>query len=207
QPLMDAADRFRAAFAPVPAVEEQIEIELVAADIVGERRRRTVPGRPDRALVVGALRDLDESPLRPVHLLAVRVLRERHAHERAVRRVAPAVIRALELHGVALVVAADLHPAMAARIQKDANTAGAIAAEDHRLLAHRRDEVVVGLGNLALVADEQPRPREDLLLLLTIDLFVDEDLAADDPAVDVDEILQVVHFGLFSRISSYGAAK
>src|SRR5262249_2261435 len=58
QPLVDAADHLGAALAPVPRVEEEIEVELVAADVVEERRCRLVPGGPDRALVVDHLRDL-----------------------------------------------------------------------------------------------------------------------------------------------------
>ena len=60
---------------------------------------------------------------RPVELRAVGVLREGHAHQRAVGRVAPAVVGAHELDGVALVVAADLHAAVAARVQEDVDAA------------------------------------------------------------------------------------
>src|SRR5262249_52307102 len=77
QPLVDAADGLRPTLASVPAVEQEIEVELVAADVVQERRARAVPGRPDRTLVAGALGDLDESPARAIQLLAVRVFRER----------------------------------------------------------------------------------------------------------------------------------
>ena len=44
--------------------------------------------------------------------------------------------------------------------------AGAVAAQDHRLLAHARDEEVAGVGDLAFVPDEQPGAGEDALLLL-----------------------------------------
>src|SRR5262249_58577269 len=186
QPLVDAADRLGATLASVPAVEQEIEIELVAADVGQERRRRAVPGRPDRALVVGALGDLDESPSRAVELLAVCVFRERHADQGAVGAVAPAVVRALELDRVALVVPAHLHAAMPARVEEDANAPRAIAAEDDRLLAHRRGEIVAGLRDLALVTEEEPGAGEDALELLAVDLVADEDLAADHPALDVD---------------------
>src|SRR4029453_7549434 len=190
EPLVDPADRLRAALAAIPRVEEEVEVELVATDVLGELRSRGVPGGPDRALVVLHPRDLDEPPAAPVELGAVGVLRERHAHQRAVGRVAPAVIRALELHRVALVVAAHLHAPVPARIQEHANPSGAVAAEDDRLLAHARREEVARLRDLALVADEEPGAREDALLLLSVDLVAHEDLAADDAALDVDQVLQ-----------------
>src|SRR5206468_8652506 len=133
EPLVDSADRLGPALAAVPRVEEEVEIELVAADVFRERWRRRVPGGPDRALVVLHPRDLDEPPPAPVELRAVGVLGERHADERAVGRVAPAVIRALELDGVALIVAADLHAAVPAGIQEHANPPRPVAAEDDRL--------------------------------------------------------------------------
>ena len=75
QPLVDAADHLGAALAPVPGVEQQIEVELVAADVVEERRGAGVPRRPDRALVVLQLGDLDQPPLAAIELRAVGVLR------------------------------------------------------------------------------------------------------------------------------------
>ena|SRR6516225_5844069 len=65
--------------------------------------------------------------------------------------------------------------------------AGAIAAEDHRLLAHARDEEIARIGNLAFVPDEQPGTGEDALLLLGIDVVVDEDLAAYLAGCKIDE--------------------
>src|SRR5262249_37333285 len=99
EPLVNAADRLGAALAAVPRVEQEIEVELVAPEVVGERRGRGVPRRPDRALVVLHPGDFDEPPLAPVELGAVGVPGKRHAHERAVGAVAPAVVRALELDG------------------------------------------------------------------------------------------------------------
>ena len=191
-PLVDPPDHLGTALPPVPRVEEEIEVELVAAEVVEERWRPAVPGRPDRPLVVHHLGDLDEAPLAPVELLTVGVLREGHAHQRPVRPVAPPVVRAQELHGVALVVAADLHATVPAGIQEDTDPPGAVAAEDDRLLAHRRHGVVARLEDLALVADEEPGPGEDLLQLLPVDLLAHEDLPADDPGVHVDQRLQIL---------------
>src|SRR4030095_2026905 len=186
EPLMHAADHLGAALATVPGVEEQVEVELVAAEIVEEGRSGGVPRRPDRTFVILQLGDLDQPPLAAIELRAIRVLEERHAHQRAVRRVAPAVVGAHELDRVALVVAADLHPAMAAGIQEDPDPPRPVATEDDRLLAHGRHEEVPGAWDLALVTDEEPGPDEDLFLLLSVDLLVHEDLAADHSIVDVD---------------------
>ena len=136
EPLVDSADRLRAAFAPVPRVEEEVEIELVAAEVFEERGGRRVPRGPDRTLVVLHPGDLDEPPLAPVELRAVGVLGERYAHQRSVGPVAPAVVGALELDRVALVVPAHLHAAVPARIEEDADPSRAVAAHDDRLLAH-----------------------------------------------------------------------
>src|SRR5206468_448506 len=190
EPLVDAADRLGSALAPVPGVEKEIEIELVAAQVFGEGRSGRVPRRPDRALVVLHPRDLDQPPLAPVELRAVRILRERHADEHAVGSIAPAVVRALELDRVALVVTAHLHAAVPARVEKDAEPPRAVAAQDDRFLAHRRAEIVTRLRDLALVTDEEPGAGEDPLELLPVDLLAHEDLAADDPALDVDQALQ-----------------
>src|SRR4030095_13341444 len=73
QPLVDAADDLGAALAAVPGVEQQVEVELVASEVLEEGRGIGVPARPDRALVVLQLGHLDEPPLAPVELLAVGV--------------------------------------------------------------------------------------------------------------------------------------
>ena len=69
--------------------------------------------------------------------------------------------------------------------------AGPVAAQDHRFLAHPRDEVIPRLGDLALMADEQPGPRKEPLQLLLVDLVIDEDLAADPPRRQVHQTAPV----------------
>ena len=61
------------------------------------------------------------------------------------------------------------------------NLARAVAAQDYRLLAHPRDEVVARVRDLAFMPDKQPRPCEEPLQLLPVNLLVDKDLAADLP--------------------------
>src|SRR5438094_8136677 len=72
--------------------------------------------------------------------------------------------------------------------------AGAVAAQDHRFLAHARDKVVPRVLDLALMPDEEPYPREEPLQLLLIDLVVDKDLAADLPGLHVHEPRPVTLF-------------
>src|SRR5207247_4147841 len=114
----------------------------------------------------------------------------RDAEGRAVGRVGPAWVRAHELEGVALVLAAAMHAAVQERVKEDVDPSRPVAAQDDRLLAHRRHEEVAGPGDLALVADEEPGAREDLLLLPPVDLLVHEDLPADDSLVDVDQAVE-----------------
>src|SRR6185369_12177892 len=129
----------------------------------------------------------DEAPAGPVELGAVGVPGEGHAHQGPVGPVAPAVIGTQELDGIALVVAADLHAAVAARVEIYVDAARGVPAEDDRLLPHGRDEKVARPRDLALVAEEEPGAGEHALELLPVDLVADEDLAADDPPVDVDQ--------------------
>src|SRR3954447_22665162 len=117
----------------------------------------------------------------------IRLAEERHADQPSVSAETPAVIRAGEDGRIALVVAAHLHAAMPARIEKDVDHIGAVAAQDHRLLAHARDDIIAGVRDLALVTDKQPGAGEDLLLLLGVDLVVDKDLAADLPRGEIDQ--------------------
>src|SRR5712691_10244484 len=97
------------------------------------------------------------------------------------------MVGAGEDRGVALIVSADLHPAVPAGVQDHVDPLPLIAGEDDRLLAHAGDEVVAGPGDLALVADEEPGAGEDALLLLREDFVVDEELAAHDSALHVDQ--------------------
>src|SRR5713226_5479673 len=207
QPLVDAADHLGAALASVPRVEEQVEVELVAAEVVQEGGGRGIPGRPDRALVALQAGHLDEPPSGPVEIVSVRAPRERHPHERAVRAIAPAVVWTHELDGIPLVVAADLHPAVPARVEEDVDPLRAVPADDDRLLAHRGREVVAGARDLALVAQEQPRAGEDPLQLLPVDLVVHKDLAAHAALLDVDQAAEplaadVTHHPLLRARSS-----
>src|SRR2546425_9028822 len=169
------------------SVQERVQMNLHAAQVLRERRCRLVPRRPDRAFVVHLLRDFHQPPFGLVQLLLVALLVMRHSHEPAVRGVAPAMVGTGEDRCIALVVATHLHAPMPAGVQEDMNPLLPVPDEDDRFLAHAGDEVVAGLGNLALVPDEEPAVGEELLLFLLVELLVDEELAADESLLHVDE--------------------
>jgi hypothetical protein len=191
-PLLHSAQDFRAALTPVATVQERVEMNLHAAQVLGERRRRLVPRRPDGALVVHQLGDFHQPPFGLVQLLLVALPVVRHSHEPAVGGVGPAMVGTGEDRCVALVVATHLHAPMPAGVQEDVNLLLSIPREDDRFLAHAGDEVVARLGNLALVPDEEPAVGEDLLLFLLVELLVDEELSADESLLHVDERLNRV---------------
>jgi len=62
--------------------------------------------------------------------------------------------------------------AMTARIQKNVDLAGLVADGDDLILADIVDEVVAGIRNLRVVANEIPAPREDPLQFELVERFV-----------------------------------
>ena len=80
------------------------------------------------------------------------------------------------------------------------NPARFVAAQDHRLGAHARREVIAGFRDLALVPDKQPGAREEFFEFLGEDAVIDKDFAADDAALGIDETCVAVH-----GIASIGA--
>ena len=66
------------------------------------------------------------------------------------------------------------------------NLADAVAAQQHRLLAHPRLEEVARLRDLARVADEQPGAAEQVIELVAVRLLAHEDFATDRPPRRVD---------------------
>ena len=141
------------------------------------------PGRPDTALVVGHTGHAHQPPLGLVQFLVVSVLEIGDANQRAVSGKAPPVIGTGEDGGVALIVPADLHPPVSARVEEYIHLALPVAAQDDRLFAHGRDEEVAGLGYLAFVADEQPCAGEYALLLFGVNVGVYEYFAANQTVV------------------------
>ena len=91
-----------------------------------------------------------------------------------------------EHQGVAIVVAADLHPFVTARVQ--ANVQPLVLAVPHHddfLFAHAGHHEIARVRDLALVADEHLRPCEDLLQFLLVDGLVDIDFAANHAALNI----------------------
>ncbi len=138
---------------------------LHVTEIVEEVGRVRFPGRKDRALVIDHPRHLDQRPLGAVEI-GIELLVHRHADQRAVGGIAPIMVGAGEQRRVALVVAAYLHATMPAGVEKDVDAVLLIAAQDHRFAAHPGREVVAGVGDLALMADEQPGARKQPLQFL-----------------------------------------
>src|ERR1051325_5049719 len=156
------------------------------AEIVEEGGRVLVPGGPDGALVKADLRNLDEAPLAAVERRMIGLAEIGDTDQSPVGAIAPTMIGAGEDRGVAVVVAADLHAAVPAGIEKDMDLPGAVAAQQDRLFAHARDKKIARIGDLALMADKQPGAGKNLFLLLGVDLLVDKDLAADPAGVQID---------------------
>ena len=78
-----------------------------------------------------------------------------------------------------------------------------VAAGPHQndlLFPHAGDHEIAGVGDLALVAEEQPAAGKDLLQLPLIDLRVDVDLTTDQPLLEVKEGAQ----GLVPKVTKYG---
>ena len=154
-----------------------------------------VPGGPDAAFVVVRLRNADEAPFGLVQRLLVGVFVIGDANELAVGGEAPTMVRAGEYGRVALVVAADLHSAVPTGVEEYLDAVFAVAAEDHRFLAHGRNEVIAGLGYLALVTNEEPGLGEYLFLFLPVDVFIDEYLSADVAGINVDYLAECAWLG------------
>ena len=113
-PFLHPAQQFRLAFAPIPAVQNQIEESVELPQILVKRRCRGIPIGPNRAFVVAQLRDLDQPVLRSVQLGVIRLPEERHTCQSTIGAKAPAVIGAGENRRIPVIVAAHFHAAMPA---------------------------------------------------------------------------------------------
>jgi len=65
------------------------------------------------------------------------------------------------------------------------NFALSVPAKNDRFLAHGGHEEIARLAYLAFVSYEQPSPREELLLLLGINLWTDEHFPVDGAGIQV----------------------
>ncbi len=187
------ADHLGAARPAVATVDDVVQVFDRIAEIRQEIRRLRIPRGPHRALVEREFRHLDQRPFLAVQRAFVERAIQRHALQPAIRRVAPRMVRADEQRRIALLVAAHLHAAMAAGVQEHVHRAGLVAADDHRFLAHARDEEVARIGDLALVADEQPGAGEQFFQFFPVEFRGNENLAADRAALVVDHPVHRAH--------------
>src|SRR5579885_2858718 len=187
QPLLRAAQQLGFAVAAIPRSQRQIERHPRLSQVFEKRRSGGIPRRPDGALVGCELGNLDQAPLRLVEWRLIGGLVLLNTDQAAVGAVAPAMIGADEVNGMAFVVTADFHAAMAAGVEKDARPARGIARENYRFLAHARDEVIARLADLTFMADVEPGARENSLELLAVEILVDENLAADFTALEINQ--------------------
>ena len=125
----------------------------------------------------------DEAPLGLVELVVVGVLKVGDRLQIAVGVVGPAVVGTDERAGVAVVSAAEAVAAMAADVQESVDLALPVASDQHGVLAHVGGEEVAGVGELGLVAEEEPAACENLLQLLLVDGIIAEYAGADQTLV------------------------
>ena len=97
------------------------------------------------------------------------------------------MVSADEGGGIAVVGAAEAVAAVAADVQEGTNPAGAVAHHQHGVFAHVGGEEVAGVGNLGLVAEQQPAAGENLFQLLLVDFLVAEYAGVDDAVVGVHQ--------------------
>ena len=111
--------------------------------------------------------------------------------ELAVGAEGPAVVGADECAGVAVVGAAQAVAAVAADVQEGVYLALPVAGDQHRVLPHVGGEEVAWLGDLGLVAQEQPAAGEDLLQFFLVYVLSAEDAGAYETAIEVDQLVGV----------------
>ena len=107
--------------------------------------------------------------------LAFKAAQERHTDQVALQVVAPVVVDAGEILGVAQLVAYQQRAAMRASVNKCMDLTIVAAHRDHRRVADIGRSVVAGLGDLGFECDIGPhRSAENPLLLFGKDLRIRE---------------------------------
>ena len=140
-PSVRLADHFHAA---VGELELDIDVPLVVAKRVFQRRRvRIEIGEDQSAVGLHAWR-LEQAPLRFVELLVPLAL-DGHAHQFAGIAIAPAVEGACEALCISHLGAADLRAPVATRIEQYPDRTVAAAHEDEGILADRAHGEVAGV--------------------------------------------------------------
>ena len=62
-----------------------------------------------------------------------------------------------------------------------------VSAKDYGFFPHGRHEKIPWFADLALMADEQPSPGEQLLLFLGVNFGVDENFPANNPGFQINQ--------------------
>ncbi len=164
----------------------------IGIDQIAERREiRRFVGKADEDIAADRLAvDLLQAVLGLVEILRHVACEE----QRTVKFVSPLVVGTDELGGGALVLRAHTRTAVAAGIVKGANGAGPVAGDDDGIIAHLHREIIAGLGDLAVVADEKPVAVPDRL---KIELVV--------VGVDVEGLLEAVAFAPVLELAEHVA--
>jgi hypothetical protein len=100
-----------------------------------------------------------------------RLIHVRRAKQSPIQRVRPRVIRALNRCGVPTSFFAKSRAAVAAHVVKGADRRSLIFRDDQAFAGHFRKKIVAGFGELGLMPDQHPLPREYLLQLFGKNLW------------------------------------
>src|SRR5581483_4995772 len=136
-------------------IAEAVDVRLSEAEVLVETGAdRAEVGEEEAAIGVHAWQRR-QAQLLVVQDLVVPLL-EGHALEAAVHVVGPAVVGAGEGLRVAALQLANGVPAMPAAVVEDIDAILLVADDDDRLLAYHAGTEVAGIGDLTLMADEDP---------------------------------------------------
>src|SRR5258708_35342734 len=80
---------------------------------------------------------------------------------------------------------------MATDVEEGVDLGRAVAYHQHRVLTHRGREEGSWLRDLTLVAQKKPAARENPLLLLFVDLGFNENAAADQSTIGIDQTTDI----------------
>ncbi len=171
------------------AVEPLVDRLGDGAEIIEERWRIGVERAEDEAAIAVDPRHLRDVELRVLEVAGIAV-GPRHRAQLAAVEIAPAVIGAGEDACVALFLAAERGAAVGAAVEQRPDLAVAVAQEDDRAQPETHGDVVVVLGDLALVAKIDPDRAEDVGHLRLEDRRVGVDQAMD--AIVLHQLVPVV---------------
>ena len=187
-PFDDGVEQLYAVVFAVGALKTMPDAGSIRAHVVFERGRLGVPGGPDGPVVVAHLGYLVQPPFALVHLAMIGRVIVGHAYQPPIGVIAPPMERTSEHQGVAIVVAADLHPLVPARVQENVQPlVAAVAHQDDFLFAHAGHHEIAWIRHLALVTYEEPGPGKDLFQFLMIDILVDIDFPAHEATVKINK--------------------